>query len=222
MRTAAKLTGALVASLLGIVPVSAQDPPELTGRFVVVTFRAASNVVSTLAVREANWREELIGRSIDFDNPVAWLDDSACLAPWEPRAASERFLWVDDPNLSDLQIAPGADDRRLNQPIIVDCGARPLSSIKLVLVVDDRVLVTTTTGGETYFVLERPLDQPEALALEEGLRDLGVDPGNVDGVVDEATRAAVAALAEAHGAAYRFQSGVITRNLLDFVSPRPQ
>lgn len=99
---------------------------------------------------------------------------------------------------------------------MIDCGARPLSSIKLMLIIDDRVVVATTSGAEDHYViLEKPLPDVEALVFERSLGAAGFDPGAVDGVIDPATRAAVAAFAEAHGAMFRFETGVITRNLLD-------
>ena len=80
-------------------------------------------------------------------------------------------------------------------------------------IVDDRVLVAKSATGSTYFLLEKPLEHEDAFRLEQGLQRAGFDPGPVDGIVDDATRRAVAAYAMQHGAGSA--SGVITRSMLE-------
>ena len=211
------LSAAIAAMGLPLLSPSFGQPAlELDGSYEVVGFRAASNVATTRAMQEANWRQELIGVALDFGSFQAWFDGSICLAG-RVAASDQASIWLEEPNLSDLQVAPGPEDHRTNIHAMVDCGARPASSIKPLLIVDGRVLVTTSDDGATYFILEKPLSSEVALAFERELLDQGFNPGSVDGVVDEATRMAVAELAQSLGAEFRFQRGVITDNILDFV-----
>jgi hypothetical protein len=110
--------------------------------------------------------------------------------------------------------APGPGDRRLNQGLVIDCGGRAIGDITPVLAVDRRVLVVRIENGSTYLVLEAPLDQTRALAVEQGLLEAGRDPGPVDGIIDERSRRAVAEYARDHGAAFAFEAGVVTENVL--------
>lgn len=205
----------LLATFVAAIPVAAQDAFALTGRYVVVATRSSSLVPAQLDADAKAQEQAPVGTSIDFDNLTAWFDGGSCIG-WEPgRAADAPFLWAEEPYLSDLQVAPGTTDSRLNLSLVVDCGARDLASIKLVMAIDARVLVVANSGQSGYFILEKPLPEDEALGLEQGLSRAGLNPGPADGVIDASTRDALAAFAETHSAAYRFESGVITQNLLD-------
>jgi hypothetical protein len=206
---------ALVAASAAVSPAVGQDEVELTGPYVVVAVRSSSLVAAPLDPVARAGQQALVGASIDFDNMTAWFDGAPCPGS-EPSRADPPLLFATDPYLSDLQIVlPGRRDHRLNLSLHLDCGGRALSSVKLILIVDERVLVAADAGtGAPYFVLERPPSADEALRLEQWLANEGQDPGGVDGIIDGSTRAALAALAQAHGAAYRFESGVITSNVL--------
>jgi hypothetical protein len=96
---------------------------------------------------------------------------------------------------------------------VIDCGGRALSEITPVLMVDPRVLVMRTADGRAWVILEKPLAPDRALAVERALARLGHDPGPVDGVIDAASRRALARFAASRGAAYAFQASPLTEAL---------
>jgi hypothetical protein len=185
----------------------------LAGTYVAVTWRAASDVATTIASQEADPAKTLVGKEMRFGNGVNWIDGRRCEARLKQDQSSAARV---EPNLSDLQIVPGRNDHRINQTAVVDFSGGASGDIWEVLIIDDRVFAAR--AGINYLILERPLTPDEGLQLQRGLRRAGLDPGAVDGNVDETTRSAVAEYARQHGAAYRFSAGVVTRNILDAVS----
>ena len=183
-----------------------------SGPFVVVAVRAASDTASTLAMQEQGG--QLLGAEMTFDAPMRWFDGRTCPSP-SVRASDDPPVNLAEPNLSDLQVAPGPVDHRLNRAFVADCGGRAISSIVRFTMVDARVLVARTPDGAVYYVLERPLDQETALKVEQRLAGAGLDPGLIDGVLDAQARRALALYAQRLGAAYAFDRGVVTENLLE-------
>lgn len=207
---------AACAALWSAAAAQPQAPPAVglpAGVYEVVTVRRASDTASTLATQADDALGRSIGRRISFGETIRWYDDRVCGAGRIAGAAGSAVN-VDDPNLSDLQVAPGSGDRRVNRSLIVDCGGRALSSIAQIVQVDGRVLVERIANGTAYVVMEAPLDPVTARRVEAGLAGAGLDPGPVDGVIDDAARRAVALYAQRQGAAFAFDRGVITDNLL--------
>ena len=207
---------AVIAALFSLVAIvhgtSARAEESVSGSFVVVDLRMASDVATTLAQRESDNSKALIGSTVHFDNGVTWTDGRRCEARQGQKTSTAAQL---EPNLSDLQIVPAGTDRRLNRPMVVDCLGRALSDIWQVLAVDDRVLVTRSEASVAYLVLEKPLASDDARRLKQGLHRAGFDPGPIDEVMNERTRMAVASYAQRHGAKYRFATGIVTRNVLE-------
>lgn len=191
----------------------AEQPGDPHGRFAVVALRSASDVATTARAREAEMTNEYLGAGVRFSGTnVTWLKGRKC----EVRSAETSSSARVDRNLSDLQIVLDASrDRRVNRGFVVDCLGRAPSEVWDVLAVDDRTLVARAGSSTTYLVLEMPLTPEESRRVKRGLRAAGFDPGPIEGPLDERARAAVAAFAFAKGAAYRFATGIITRNVLD-------
>lgn len=198
------------------IPAEATDG-LLSGHFVVVAFREVTDpeFPELQDIIDQDW----IGRAVDFDDISYWFDDDPCPVA-ELSLSDERFLDLDDPVLSDLLLSysNAADMPRDTRSMWLDCGGRAISSAKLIVELDDRILLTTTYESNTIAVLERPLGEHEALELEETLSAIGYDPGQIDGVIDGATRNAVAALALEKGAMSGPEVGVITQSLLSFLA----
>lgn len=102
-------------AMLAMPPASAQDAPGLSGPYRVVAVRASSPVPSPHDAQASLERNELIGTTVNFDETSVWFDGSVCVGDRVPVAADPPLLWTADPNLSDLQVNPGEEDRRLNQ-----------------------------------------------------------------------------------------------------------
>jgi hypothetical protein len=79
---------------------------------------------------------------------------------------------------------------------------------------DARVLVVPSPSGLTNLVLERPLGAESIRAMQRRLAELGHYDGAETGVLDAATRRAVALRAHDLGAAYAFQTGIVTVDIL--------
>lgn len=191
----------------------------LTGQYVVVAFREITD--PEFPDLEDYNDQDWIGRIVDFDALTYWFDGDPC--PVSHTANSdELFVDLDDPALSDLLLSysSAAETHRTVRSMSLDCGGRAISSVKLIVQLDKRVLVTTTYESNTIAILEKPLDAKEALQFEAALSATGYDPGAVDGVIDEGTRNAIAALALDNGARSGLKRGVITDSLLSFLADK--
>jgi len=183
----------------------------LAGRYVVVGLRAASDVATTAAQREADTSKTLIGSELRIGDRVSWYRERCEVraGPPENRAA------MVERNPADLQIAPASTDGRLNRNLIIDCLGRAIGDIWHVLVVDQRILVARSSPLATYLVLEQPLAPGDVLLLKQRLKKAGFDPGTLDERMNEPTRAAIAAYARKKGSPALLMPGVVTVNLLN-------
>jgi len=137
------LAGPARADMLGL---------PLTGSYVVVGMRAASDVAATDTAQENDPVRTYLGTELRFGDHVSWYRDKC-----EARLGPEDNADIIERNLSDLQIVPGPSDRRLNRHLVVDCLGRPIDDVWRVLVVVDRVLVARSASYSTYLILEKPL-----------------------------------------------------------------
>lgn len=201
----------VVMTLASMSPGNA-DPLGVSGNFAVVDLRTASDVAAPANPNERANLMALLGATIRFGESVTWTDGRKCEASEDKGAAAPAQV---DPNLSDLQIAPGSADRRRNRRFLINCPGRASGEVWQGLAVDDRVLVARSGASTTYLVLEMPVTSEESQHLKRGLLAAGFDPGPIDGPIDERARTAVAAYAHAHGARYTFATGIITQNVLD-------
>ena len=183
------------------------------GQYEVVAVRAASDVARAIAHRRDPSLARLIGRRVRVGAKIRWYDGRPCAAG-VVRTASAPWPNLAEPNLSDVQLAPGPRDHRLNRAFLVDCGSRPGDDTAPVLMVDRRVLITLTRDRATYVVLEAPVSRTQAMKVEAALAAAGLNPGPVNGKLDAAARRAIAQYARRKGAAFAFQSGVLTENLV--------
>ena len=182
----------------------------LTGRYVVVGLRAASDVPTSDAVRENDPSSSFIGSELNFGDRVSWYREEC-----DVRRAPQGHPGVADPNLADLQVVAGATDRRLNAHLTIDCLGRAVTDIWDVLVVDDRVLVARTVPHATYLIFEKPLAPGDVVVLKRLLRNAGHDPGESEHSLDDAARLAIADYAAKHGAKRRLLPGILTRSVMD-------
>lgn len=199
----------MVAALLAAAAVALP-----AGTYEVVGVRRASDVATTLASQDDDRLRRLVGTHASIGGSNRWYDARICPQSLRLRGDAGSAVNLDDPNLSDLKIAPGPGDARVNRALSMDCGARPAGSIIQLLQIDGRVVVERALDSTAYVILEAPLDAGAARRMEDGLAKAGFDPGPIDGIVDERTRRAVALYAQSKGAAYAFDRGVITANVL--------
>jgi hypothetical protein len=191
------------------------DPP-LVGTYVVVAARAASDVATSIAARDADQSRKFIGTKLRAGDSISWYRERCEARP----TSSDGGAAMVERNLADLQLAPASLDARLNQSLIVDCLGRAASDIWHVLVVDQRVLVARSSPFTTYLILEQPLAPGDISLLKQRLRQAGFDPGPDDELMNESTRAAIAAFARKNGAPALLMPGIITVNLLNALAER--
>jgi hypothetical protein len=197
----------LVLAAAGARAASPEPPADPAGDYVVVAVREPSGATHG-APRPGL---PLNGKPVRIGGAGVWIDGNACKGLVQPAATP--WPYGADSSLSDLNLA-ATPDHRLNRSFALDCGWRSDAGPLPILQVDGRVLVAAIENGARFAVLEKPLPRGEALEVERALARAGFDPGAVDGVVDAATRRAAGAYARAKGAAFAFDPGVFTENLL--------
>lgn len=194
---------------------SAKQPD---GIFEVVALRTASDVVSTIAAIDAYAPAV---NTVEFNGTsITWVDGDACLEDWALSELDYAPLWLEDPLLSDVMAGPadGQADHRALTSWKLACGAREMGTFTMV---DTGLLLAASPNGSVNVVLEKPLDPESTSALNAALTAAGDDFSATDPVSTE-TRNALAPHAEAMGAAYRFETTAISRNLLqawDWTAP---
>ncbi len=193
-------------------PVAAASDAGPAGVYEVVALRRASDVASGPGDAAADMA---LGRRARFGGNAEWIDGTTCKA-WSLEPLADPALSADDPNLSDIELAPaGIADARENRSLRLMCDGRELTTL---LQVDARVLVVPSASGSTNLVLERTPDARETAALQARLKAQGLLENATDGVMDAATRRALALYADDLGAAFAFERGVATENLLAALS----
>lgn len=194
-------------------PLAAAEPVELEGEYAVVALRRAADAAGGPGDDGA---KDALGKRVYFGDALEWLDGTTCDA-WSATVRGEPVMALDDPNLSDIQLAPdGIEDARLNRSLTLACGAREVASV---LQVDRRVLVVRSPSGLTHLVLERVPRLAEIDTAIEGLTGLGLfaeTAGATD--MDTGWRRALAVHAAQLGARYAFARGVLTENLFAVLS----
>jgi hypothetical protein len=209
-------TALLLATLAGAPargsdPATAEDAPA--GEYAVVALRRSSHVEGG---PEPGAAGEWLGQRVSFGERLAWLDGVTCDG-WTVRTMEDPPLRLDDPNLSDLAIAPvdaptSAGDKRVNRALDILCDGRRVGSV---IVVDRRVLVTHGPAGVVNAILERPLAEGQVRELQARLKDMKFYAGEATGELDAATLRSVSLYADDRGAEYAFHRPAITENLLD-------
>lgn len=195
------LLGVFLLSM-GVFPATGQ--PQ--GTFDHVDSRRASDVAAPLHPGQPEGPGTAVapGR-LELGAEGVSLNGRACPALIGLAGAPVNFR---DPMLSD--VALGLDPEAV-EAWRLTCGEAPA---KILLRVDDRVLLLVAGDGSRFELFEAAL-APEAISrLQRALLARGRLPGPATGVLDERTLAALAAHAEARGAAYRFRRPLLTRALL--------
>jgi hypothetical protein len=194
-------------------PASAEPNIFLIGTYEIVAARRASDVAGGPEDADA---EGLIGHVVVFGDGLTWVDGTEC-ATWSTDEASDGpVVWVDDPLLSDLRLASRGrrgsfGQQREKLGWTVSCDGRHLGAVQLM---DARVLVVPTPSGLTNLILERPLGMESIRKMQRALADHGHYSGPESGVLDAATRRAVALRAQELGAQYAFETGIVTVDIL--------
>ena len=212
-----QLAAATLSLVPGLVAGEGAAIPAPFGEYRVVAARAASNVASTASTQ---FGQDWIGRSVAFgEGMLTWLDGEKCTL-WSVRDAGSPVFFLDDPNLSDVNLGPldfGSEtlDARLNVPVELICNDLDEQIMAHFVIVDRRVLLVPSTSGDTYYVLEIPLNSDQIMRLQVQLEGMKFYTGAINGVLDEASILSLGFYAEYRGSAYRFHRTVITENLLD-------
>ncbi len=145
----------------------------------------------------------IVGRSL------TWLDGST-YPKWENAEVATYPAGRSDPMFGDVYWEPeGVFAAIRTVRYLAD-----EEEIGTVLYVDDQVALVTAPAGAPVSILEKPLSEETALALEAALKDRKFDPGPVDGVIDEQTRRALGFYYEYLGLKYRFKTPVISSAIL--------
>lgn len=183
-----------------------------SGDYIVVAIRAASGVHSP-AMIDMNYAR-FIGQRVSFAETCIWLDETPCAQPHFVLPIVE-VIDIHDPNLSDAIAWPRGSFDGINHLILsaFSVGLEGGAS-KLFLMVDERILIVPVANGSINIILEKPLEKNEIALVQESLAYLGLYNGEMNGVMDETLRIAVAEFAETQGAKYRFADPVISENLL--------
>lgn len=186
-----------------------------SGEYVVTAIRRSGMVESTVDAEPEIG--SLLGLTATFSDSFHWIDGSSCES-WSASDSTNDRVDLYDPNLSDLAI------EKLQPPayevfsfvrsfdLFCDGDTDPVANVTNL---DGRVLVTVSDSGSFNVILEKPLSESEVRRLQEQLKDMKFYEGDVTGVIDESTRAAISGYADYRGAEYRFKDAVITGNLLD-------
>jgi len=185
---------------------------DLSGEYEVVAMRRSSEVESTPDIET-----DFFGKTAFFGEHLEWIDGTKCDA-WSWKDTTEYTTSLEDPNLSDVIID------RLEPSVIPDyISARRISlhcdnserTVAMLVEIDQRVLVTSTASGALNVILQKPLTSGQISRLQSMLRQRGIYDGDFTGIIDDATRNAIARYADQRGAHYIFKDVVITENLLD-------
>lgn len=188
------------------VPATTRFP--LGGHYMFVGARASSLVSSTA-------REPVTDESpyLLFGSTMHWFDGTTC-THWTPTEVKGIPFDIGDPNLSDLILAPanGNANHQENRLFWLSCGD---GMPREIVVVDARTVIVQNADGASYAIFARPFATEEIERLQKALKAEGLYSGDIYGVLDEPTRAALAAYAERRGAAFRFRNPAATMNLLD-------
>lgn len=204
---------ALLTGLSGRAPALSDTTPFLAGAYFVVAARpvsaAAGDPVDDIT-------DAAIGSVVVFSNSLKWLDSTQC-EEWSTEDATDGpVVNIDNPLLSDLQV--GREGRRgsFGQPTTttgwtLSCGDNYVGAVQMI---DARVLVVPSPSGLTNLILERPLGEDTIRNVQGRLIALGLYEGEETGVLDDATRRAIAFRAFDLGADYAFAAGILTYGLL--------
>lgn len=185
----------------------------ISGDFTVVAIRRASDVAGGPNDGSA---ENLMGRTAHFGETLQWVDGFEC-ADWSMSETVEPVITVDDPLLSDTQVAPldgpqSSGDKRQNKNIELLCDGRFIAAL---LQVDQRILVWSTASGLSNVILERPLAPQQIEAFQRELKSIKFFSGDPATEWDEVSLRSMALYAQYRGAAYTFNRAAITENLMD-------
>ncbi|SDB58443.1 hypothetical protein [Bauldia litoralis] len=196
--------------------IEAGAAPLPSGDYFVVSVRRSTGV-SGSKVDPALDAE--LGDHVSFGTSLVWWNGKRC-ATWTVDEDTEITSIVDDPILSDTQIAPiegtsTTGDRVANEGLWVICDGGPISEI---VAVDDRVIIAETPSSMSYVILEKALHANDILSFQKRLADMKFLDADPDVEWSEETLAAVSSYAQYRGAEYRFERAAITGNLIDGLS----
>jgi hypothetical protein len=169
--------------------------------FVLVATRSSSDVAMTAPPMASSVP---VDAKLSIGESLTWIDGTTYLN-WEVTSLRARPLGMGDPIFADIYYQMG--DRSALEALryISDKDA-----IGIAYKVDSQVRLIAAPGGSPIYVLQRPLSQTDAMALEAELKDMKFDPGPVDGVIDAETRRALGFYLEYRGHLYRPMNPVIS------------
>jgi hypothetical protein len=191
------------------LPALAGAPMEGPERFVVVDYRIASGVAATLEAQQAAMELAERSRPVFIGQTFEWLDGRTCDL-WALEDGTGPDPIAADPVLADLQTGLGGDAPGF-VPVTVTCRDAPFVDY---VQVDARVIIAFVPNGTLYLVIERAMDEAEAMAVQQALADRGLYAGPIDGVVDAEVRAAVADVISAQGGPPS-AAGILTQAVVD-------
>ena len=194
-------------------PDSVASPP-LSGEFQLVSIRKSNLAMAT--PEDPGLAKISPGDRIVFDEVLTWLAGERC-AEWSLQPAASPDIAVGDDMLSDTQVTaerldPALTDHRVNHHLVLYCGITARAPL---LIVDERVLVTTSPTRQSYVLFERTSGPDLAHAVEASLKSMKFFEAEPDGTLNAETRRAIARFAGYLGAAYDFNASPLTENLLE-------
>ncbi len=197
-------------------PQSFDHPQSLNGRYQVVSMRTDSSTASTLSIAEG---DTLIGTYLEIDEDGFHMEGMTC-ETGRIQAKSVSFVFLEDPNLADLNISPLSNpsfrgEQRIHQPYDVICGEDVLTQLHQV---DDQILIMPWSNSSQYLILEKPLSQEQIRKLQTQLKDMKFSSQDPNGILDKETLTAISLYASYRNEdkdAPRFLRTAISENLLD-------
>lgn len=163
----------------------AQPLPDISGTYVVVDMRRASDV----AAPAAPFPDDAMGKSITISKDGIAADGLACDA-WQREPLENPAMLTDDPLLGDaFPFDPDTGDRPQAVAFRLLCEGEYFATLAQT---DPRILVMTLANETVNMVMEVPLSPERYLRLEEKLADMkflsAAPDGEPDDTADEAIR----------------------------------
>lgn len=189
------------------------DASGLSGAYELVAIRKSNLVMA--APDDPALAGITPGVRVEFDTTLSWLAGETC-TEWALVRAESPTIAIESEILSDTQVTAerlNADlvDHRVNEHWVLYCGVSVRAPL---LVVDDRVVITTSPSQQSYLVLEKLADPELVGAVQRALKSMKFLDAEPSGVMDPTTRRALAVFAGYLGAAYEFNASPLTENLL--------
>jgi len=157
-------------------------------------------------------QQDFLGNRLAVGEQLQWIDGSV-FERWMGIETRERALSYGDPIFADVYYGLN-DASEVRRPVRYSKDQKVIGTVYWV---DSRIGLIADPAGSPVYVLERDLSEVVAKQFEAALLKKGYSPGEIDGVIDQSTRAALAQLLDAEGLPYRFANPAISEAVLELV-----